>query len=139
MTTPKLKVQLYPGWREVQIPNAPTTYVRGAASHSGALQVSLAQFGGGKLPDASEQLLVAICEKMASNVHGTKKKSSGSGNCEFGMFGTVVARGESPNYFQVWVLSNGREFILVTHTCDKEPDPAEVIEANEIAMRTGCT
>jgi hypothetical protein len=48
-----------------------------------------------------------------------------------------VARGEAPVYFQVWVLSNGREFILVTHTCDREPTPDEIAEANEIALMTG--
>ena len=132
-------MQLHPGWREVKTPNAPTTYVRGAASDSGALQISLAQFGAGKLPNASEQLLVAICEKMASNVQGIKEKSSRSGSCDFGMYGTVVARGNSPSYFQVWVLSNVREFILVTHTCAKEPDPVEIVEANEIALKIGCT
>jgi hypothetical protein len=52
-------------------------------------------------------------------------------------FRTVVARGEAPVYFQVWVLSNGREFILVTHTCDREPTPDEIAEANEIALMTG--
>lgn len=76
---------------------------------------------------------------MASSVRGIKEKSSRSGSCEFGMFGTAIARGESPIYFQVWVLSNGREFILVTHTCDKEPDPDEVVEANHIALMAGCT
>ena len=76
---------------------------------------------------------------MASSVRGLTEKSSRSGSCEFGMFGTVIARGESPHYFQVWVLSNGREFILVTHTCDKEPGASEVAEANDIALMACCT
>ena len=76
---------------------------------------------------------------MASNVRGLKEKSSRSGTCEFGMFGTVVAKGDYPAHFQVWVLSNEREFILVTHTCDKDPGAEEVTEANEIALMTGCS
>jgi hypothetical protein len=139
VTTPRLKVRLYQGWREVQIPNALATYVRGDESNSGKLQLSLAQFRPGKLPNANEQLLIALCEKLASGVRGPKEKSSHSGTCEFGIFGTVVVKGDAPAHCQVWVLSNEREFILVTHTCDKDPDPEEVTEANQIALMTGCS
>jgi hypothetical protein len=76
---------------------------------------------------------------MASGVRGLKEKSSRSGTCEFGMFGTVVAKGDSPTHLQVWTLSNEREFILVTHTCNNDPDPEEVTEANAIALMAGCS
>jgi hypothetical protein len=76
---------------------------------------------------------------MASGVRGLKEKSSHSGTCEFGVFGTVTAKGDFPAHFQAWVLSNEREFILVTHTCDKNPDPEEIAEANQIALLTGCS
>jgi hypothetical protein len=139
MTTPRLKVRLHRGWRQVENPNALATYTRGNGSDSGTLQFSLAQFRHGTLPNSSEQALIAMCEKLANNVRGQKHKSSGSGKCEFGTFGTVVAKGDSPIRLQVWVLSNQREFILVTHTCEKEPDAQEVAEANEIALMTGCS
>jgi hypothetical protein len=130
-------VRLHQGWREVQVPNAPVTYVRSGPSSQGALQFSLAQFKAGPLPDSSEQTLLAMCEKLANNVRGLREKSSRSGPCDLGTLGTVVVRREAPVYFQVWVLSNGREFILVTHTCDREPTPDEIAEANEIALMTG--
>jgi hypothetical protein len=139
VTTPRLKVRLHPAWREIQTSSGPATYVRGGESKSGALQFSLAQFLPGRLPSTSEQLLIGMCEKFASGVRGLKEKSSRSGTCEFGMFGTVVAKGDYPNHVQAWVLSNEREFILVTHTCDKDPDPQEVNEANEIALMTTCS
>jgi hypothetical protein len=63
--------------------------------------------------------------------------SSRSGKCEFGIFGTVAVKGDAPAHFQAWVVSNQREFILITHTCAKEPDPLEIAEANEIALMTG--
>jgi hypothetical protein len=101
--------------------------------------LSLAQFRPGKLPNASEPLLTAMCEKLVSDVRGLKQKSSHSGACEFGRFGTVVAKADSPAHVQVWVLSDERVFILVTHTCDKDPDPEEVTEANQIALMAGCS
>jgi hypothetical protein len=137
--TSRLKIRLHRAWRQVENPNALPTYTRGDGSSSGILQFSLAQFRPGAAPKTSEQTLIGMCEKLASGVRGQKDKSSGSGKCEFGTFGTVVAKGDSPTRFQVWVLSNQREFILVTHTCEKEPDAQEVAEANEIALMTGCS
>ena len=61
---------------------------------------------------------------------------TGSGQCPFGNFGTVVAKGDSPAHVQAWVLTDRTDFILVTHTCETEP-PAEVIEeARSTALMT---
>jgi hypothetical protein len=79
-----------------------------------------------------------MCEKLTKAFRGSREMSSRSGKCEFGIFGTVVVKGDSPAHVQVWVLSNQREFILITHVCGNEPDPQEVAEANEIALRTAC-
>jgi hypothetical protein len=61
---------------------------------------------------------------------------SGSGKCEHGIFGTVIAKGDSPAYVQAWVLSNNTDFILVTHTCESEPKPEIVTQASSIALMT---
>jgi hypothetical protein len=123
VTTPRVRVPLYRGWREIEIPNAPTTYVRGDRANSGLLQFSQAHFRNGTLPNTNEQLLIGICEKITGGVRGQKEKSSHSGLCEFGIFGTVVIKADYPAHLQVWVISNELEFILVTHTCDKDPGP----------------
>jgi hypothetical protein len=87
------------------------------------LQFSQAHFRNGTLPNTNEQLLIGICEKITGGVRGQKEKSSHSGLCEFGIFGTVVIKADYPAHLQVWVISNELEFILVTHTCDKDPGP----------------
>jgi len=138
-TQPRLKVKLFEGWRPVENPRTLATYVRGDTSNSGSLQFSLAQYQRGILSSVTEDTLLGLCQKLAGSVRGRRDVSSGSGKCEFGLFGTVTAKGDSPAHFQVWVISNGREFILITHTCAKEPDPQEVAEANEIALMTGLT
>lgn len=98
----------------------------------------LLSIAAGPLPNVGKVNLLEICRKMAGRLPGGRIISEHSGVCSFGEFGTAVARGDSPRYFQVWVLSNNREFILVTHTCDTEPDPNEISEANEIVMMTTC-
>lgn len=83
--------------------------------------------------------MIGICERLTSRVRGQNDLSRSSGDCEFGIFGTVVAKGDSPAHFQACVLSSRREFILITHTSKREPDSQELQEANEIALMTGCT
>jgi hypothetical protein len=134
---PRLKVRLYPEWRQVQDTTALASYVRGDGSNSGRLQFSLAEYQHGKVPDATEKTLIGICEKLTNGVRGRKEMLSRSGKCEFGTYGTVVAMGDFPIRLQVWVLSNERVFILVTHTCEKEPTSQEVTEAEKIALTTG--
>lgn len=102
------------------------------------MQFSLAQYKNDSLPSTTDATLVGICEKLTSGVRGRRDVSRSSGTCEFGIFGTVVAKGDSPAHVQAWVLSNRREFILVTHTSDSDPDSQEVKEANEIALMTSC-
>jgi len=134
--TAKLKIRLRPGWQPAGNPTIPT-YKRTVSPESGALQFSIAQFRNGTVPNATEQTLVAMCEKLTGGVRGRRDVSSASGACDFGIYGTVAVLGDSPVRFQAWVVSNGTEFILVTHTCGSEPDPEEVREASEIALLTG--
>ena len=134
---PRLKIKLYSGWNVVENEKV-ATYVRISSHESGTLQFSFAQHRAGPLQNVTDDLLLALCRKMAAKLPGGNVISERSGACNFGRFGTVVARGDSPKYFQVWVISNQREFILITHTCASEPDPAEILEANEIALLTSC-
>jgi hypothetical protein len=134
--TPKLRIRLRPGWQPAENPAIPS-YKRAASADSGALQFSVAQFRHGTVPNATEQTLVAMCEKLTSSVRGRRNETTASGTCDFGIYGTAAVQGDAPVRFQAWVLSNGREFILVTHTCGSPPDPEEVREATEIALMTG--
>jgi hypothetical protein len=132
----KLRIRLRPGWHPADNPAIPT-YKREGSAGSGALQFSIAQFRHGTAPNATEQTLVAMCEKLTSSVRGRRDLATASGTCDFGIYGTVTAHGDSPVRFQAWVVSNRQEFILVTHTCGSEPDPEEIREAHEIALMTG--
>lgn len=128
---PRLKIKLHNGWSPVDNSNGPATYVKG----SSCLQFSQAQYKGDKL-SLDTQKQVSICEGLTRKMRGRRDMLSGSGNCELGVFGTVVAKGDEPAYMQVWVLSNGNDLVLVTHICEQEPGAAEVEEARAIALMT---
>jgi hypothetical protein len=135
---PRLKVKLHQGWIPVANPNGPATYVRGSGPNPPALQFSIAQHKPGALPNVTPESLVGICERMTEKVRGRRSISKSSGECTFGKYGTVIAKGDAPAHVQIWVLSNEREFILVTHTCEIDPEPKEDEEANQIALLTSC-
>jgi hypothetical protein len=131
-----LKIKLFKGWTRVEQAVGGAVFSRSAAENVGRLQFSHAEFKGGELPEASEEKLLAVCRSLATKATQVTHTSERSGDCDFGKFGTMVVRAASPVYFQVWVLSDGRDFILITHTCVREPDAVEIFEANEIALMT---
>jgi hypothetical protein len=88
------------------------------------------------LPEANEELLTKLCERLTDKALGRRDLSRSSGQCPFGLYGSVVVKGEKPAYLQVWVVSNRRDFILITHTCENEPSSHEMEEANQIALMT---
>jgi hypothetical protein len=131
---PKLQTQLLHGWQETENPGGPLTFIRGSGPDPDCLQVSVARPRSGTGQTISEQQLVAMCEKLTRDVRGRIQVSSSSGVCEFGIFGSVTVKGESPEYMQAWVVSNRLDFILTTHICYRQPDAQEIAQANRIAL-----
>jgi hypothetical protein len=134
----ELKIKVLPGWTPLANPNGPPTYRRGNHPNGAVLQFSLARYKPGPLPNTTAEALIAICERLGSKVKGGRVVSKSSGACAFGSYGTAIVEGESPAHFQAWVLSNTRDFILITHVGPGRLEPQEVEEANEIALMTGC-
>ena len=128
---PRLKIKLCNGWSPVENGAGPATYVKG----NSCLQFSQTKYKGDLL-HVDAQKHINICEGLTRKIRGRRALVSGSGTCELGQFGTVVAKGDEPAYTQVWVLSKGNDFVLITHICNHEPSQAEVDEARAIALGT---
>jgi hypothetical protein len=115
----------------------PMTFVhRGTGS---ALQFSIAQYRPGNLPPVETEKLVGICRRVGQLPKG-REIGSRTGDCRFGVFGTITVEGDAPRgepvHLQVWVLSDGQAFILVTHTCDVPPEAQETAEVTEMVLAT---
>jgi hypothetical protein len=118
----RLRIELIPGWTDIsQVdPEGPLTFVRDASEDSGALQVSIqAEYVGGNIPDASREALTSIVERVALKDPAAEFRGSSTGVCALGQYGTILVSLAGFSWFQVWVLSNGRDFVLATHTCSK--------------------
>lgn len=127
----QLKVQLPTGWTQQANPNGPATFCRQGSSS--AFQVSWAEYRGGKLPDVTTDKLKAMANDFGEKQHFGQMLESSSGDCKFGTFGTAVFRSAEYPRIQVWFISDGRDHIMATHICDREPESSEVNETQQIA------
>jgi hypothetical protein len=133
----RTKVVLLPGWEQIENPTGLPTFATVASGSSNVLQISHAEYCGGKVPNPSEQVLVRLSEDAARESIGpligaTKVIRTDSGKCAFGQFGTAIVRGTKFPMAQVWHLSDGRDAIFATYICEQEPTPQELTEVEEI-------
>jgi hypothetical protein len=131
-----IKVKLLPGWIDASKdnPDGPASFLRESSKSSGAVQVSHAEYARGAVPNPSEQDLIVMSRAFGTGTDmnlGDVGKSQ-SGGCTFGKFGTTVYRSAEFPRSQVWYLSDGKDFIMVTHICGEEPDPQELVEVDQI-------
>lgn len=125
-------------WLDIskQNPEGPSTYIRQEYKKSllNYLQFSLANYVKGKIPNPTESDLIALSEKAGVKANFGKLVKNNSGNCKFGKFGTAIFSSEENPLSQVWYLSNGKDFILVSYLCSKEPHELELQEVENIVM-----
>lgn len=134
----RLQVRLLPNWARAENAGGPATFYRADHDDSGALQVTLsAEYTGGEVPNPSPEYLVALARRLGRQNDAGDLVEEASGACALGTFGTAVFRSEATPRFQLWFLSNGRDFVLATHICVAEPEPAEVVEARRIVEMLG--
>ncbi len=129
----RLQIKLPNGWSDCSEDNDGTpTYIRELSDDPGPLQVSWAEYTGGKIPDPSTDDLIQMSRELGESQSFGELVESNGGACDFGRLGTAVFRSPEQR-IQIWHLSNGRDFITVTHIGPREPDPEEIREAQEIA------
>ena len=128
----RLKIQLPTNWTQQNNPSGPATFSRQGST--GALHVSWAEYRGAKpLPEITADSLKTMAIAFGQK-HGLGETGeSSNGPCGFGRFGTAVFRSNQHPRVQVWFISDGRDHIMATHICDREPHPSEVDEAQHIA------
>jgi hypothetical protein len=132
---PRLLVKLPEGWTDVsaQVPEAGAMFIKGGKGATAALQVSY-----GLNPDAAdgEELLEEDLVEMAATADFGEDFGQVverySGPSLFGKMGTAVYRGGRYHRVQVWFLSNGRDVIMASHMCTREPTRELLDEAERI-------
>ena len=131
----RLKIHLLPNWMDQSRnnPGGPPTFTRANSADSGALQISFAaEYRGRQVPNPSAQDLIGLARRHGENWGIGELIETTSGSCTLGKFGSAVFRSSKCPRVQLWCLSNGYDFVLATHVCCVDPDPAEVGEAQDI-------
>lgn len=131
-----VKLTLPQGWVNVPADDSDgcATFLRESSECPGPLQISHLVYMDGELPCPSVQDLIeetSIRWGGEDNGFGDAVESYG-GDCALGRFGTTVFRSEEYPRSQVWLLSNGKDKVLVTHLCPDAPGPQEVAEVDQI-------
>lgn len=128
-------MNLVPGWSDFshENPDGPPTFLRDASPSPGPLQISCAWHTSGDEPNPNDRDLIGLTEGAGASFEMPKLLESYSGACAIGRFGTAVFRCKDAARVQAWYLSNGRDFINVTHICSEDVEPTEIREAQKIA------
>jgi hypothetical protein len=127
----RLRIQLPTTWAQQANPEGPATFCR--TGSTAAFQVSWAEYHGGKLPDVTADKLKAMAANFGEKQGFGSLIESSSGACRFGTFGTAVFHSAERPRIQIWFISDGRDHIMATHICDREPGATEVVEVQQIA------
>ena len=131
----RLRVTLPPDWAlEPGGADAPYTFTWRDDRAVGALQFSLGRYKSGKVPNPSRSDLEQMAFAFGADHNWPRPISQGSGACTFGQFGLAVFQSVDFSRIQLWFLSNGRDFIMVTHTCEGNPLQDEIEAANQIVL-----
>jgi hypothetical protein len=130
----RVKVNLLPGWTDYSYenPEGPPTFLRDASSESGPLQVSWAWYASGKEPNPTDEELIGLAKGFGKGFDEPELLETSSGKCAIGRYGTAVFRTKESARVQAWYLSNGRDFVTVTHIGVGQPEPEEVAGAQQI-------
>jgi hypothetical protein len=129
----RLKIQIPKSWAAQDRTDRGAVFRRYLSRFPGSLQVSWAIYTRGPNPNADAQKLMRMAIGWGDRINAGDLSEAASNSCVFGSMGTAVFTSPRTPRIQLWLLSNGKDFINISHICPLEPDPVEISEAQEIA------
>jgi hypothetical protein len=129
-----IRVTIPKSWEELDNPQGPYTLIKSNNDEPGVLQISVANYLSGALPNPSLETLVELSENIGNKNNFGDVLSKASGNCDFGSYGRVDFKSEEHPLIAVWHLSDKKNFVFATFICSKYPEEVEMKEAEKIIM-----
>ena len=130
----QLKIQIPTGWKCAEGPRQDYPYrcVHETSTYNGVLDITVAYYNGGEVPDPSYDDLVKVAKATPSNKSQEALTATQSGDCLFGKYGTAISRSPDYQYIQRWALSNGKDFILAEYHNYVMPEDIELREVQQM-------
>ncbi len=103
----KLHIDFPDGWVDIsgENPEGPPTFVNEQVDDSGVLQISMAEYAGGEVPEPSQADLVVMAKDVGFANQFGELTNEESGHCSYGLYGCAEFSGR------------GVFFILLYGTC----------------------
>jgi hypothetical protein len=99
----------------------------------------MAEYKGGKPPLPTLQDLIELVRGLGERNDAGRLQDTASGECVLGTYGTAIFRSQECPHTQLWLMSNGYDFVLASLVCNTKPEPEELKEAQEIVAMIGIT
>jgi hypothetical protein len=131
----RLQVKLFPNWTDYSKnnPEGPLTYINTECKTINPMQITYAIYNKGKNPNSSLEDLVKMNTEFGEK-HELTIINSCTGNCTFGKYATAIWGSDSFQWFQIWHLTNGKDFIFVIYICEIKPESRILDEAHSIVL-----
>ncbi|SHH09600.1 hypothetical protein [Massilia sp. CF038] len=129
----RLSLVLAPNWEDISSgnPDGPATFAPADSDCDAALQISIhAEYTGGVIPDPTPAQLVTLAERVIERNGEADIRGRATGECAIGTYGTVLASTDEAAWFQIWFLSNGKDFVLASFISSEEPTDEQASQAS---------
>ena len=131
----RLQVKLFSNWVDYSKNNsdAPLTYINTECKTINLLQITYAIYKKGEIPYSSVEDLIKMNTDFGKKYVLTTINYC-IGDCAFGKYATALLGSDSFEWYQIWHLTNGKDFIFVTYICEVVPEEHIRNEAHSIVM-----
>lgn len=129
-----LQIRILPDWVNQKNEAGLDTLFRKTSEYPQPLQISYGIYKSGKIPDPSKDELLDMSRDVGLKKGFVEIIEIDSGDCLMGKYGSATFETIKFPRFQIWHLSNGKDFIFASHICEKEPTKEEVLESKIIVM-----
>ncbi len=119
----KLHIDFPDGWVDIsgENPEGPPTFVNEQVDDSGVLQISMAEYAGGEVPEPSQADLVVMAKDVGFANQFGELTNEESGHCSYGLYGCAEFSGAEFSYSSIWYLSDGKNFVFATFISSAPP------------------
>ena len=130
MIADRLDMEVNSSWEKIEGVSSIPTFMRKGRGDENALQISWISIPKDK-PVQMDVEEFAI--EWAKSIGGVVQRTS-NGAARYGKFGSAIFKAKEYPYCQVWMVSDGANFLSATFVCSHFPTNIELVEVQEMVL-----